>query len=170
MPARIQREPASAVVAFGRVKMNRFVWGVAALIAAGWVTSAQAADLYGSRAPYTVYQPLNAYSWAGPYLGGNLGYTWGTVDNNPTKPSGFEGGGTAGEPLGVRCRGRHRGARRVRHVRAVEVLEPVVRHGTRQGRVCDQQRVVLWHRRSGVRWIARRDVRPGRKPHQCRLG
>ncbi len=68
-----------------------------ALIAAGWTVSAQAADLsYGTRAPYTVNQPLNAYSWAGPYLGGNLGYTWGTVDNNPTKPSGFEGGVTAG--------------------------------------------------------------------------
>ncbi len=44
---------------------------------------------YGSRAPYTVNQPLNSYSWAGPYLGGNLGYDWGTVGNNPTKPSGF---------------------------------------------------------------------------------
>src|SRR6201992_1343915 len=92
MPARIQREPASAAVAFGRVKMNRFVWGVAALIAAGWVTSAQAADLYGSRAPYTVNQPLNAYSWAGPYLGGNIGYAWGSVDNNPTNPGGLVGG------------------------------------------------------------------------------
>ncbi len=92
MPARFQREPASAAVAFGRVKMNRFVWGVAALIAAGWVTSAQAADLYGSRAPYTVNQPLNAYSWAGPYLGGNIGYAWGSVDNNPTNPGGLVGG------------------------------------------------------------------------------
>ena len=59
--------------------------------------SAQAADMnYGSRAPYTVNQPLNAYSWAGPYLGGNLGYAWGSVDNNPTKPSGFAGGVQAG--------------------------------------------------------------------------
>ena len=59
--------------------------------------SANAADLpYGSRAPYTVNQPLNAYSWAGPYLGGNLGYAWGSVDNNPTNPSGFAGGVQAG--------------------------------------------------------------------------
>jgi outer membrane immunogenic protein len=50
---------------------------------------------YG-RPPYTVNQPLNAYSWAGPYLGGNLGYAWGSVDNNPTKPSGFAGGIQAG--------------------------------------------------------------------------
>ena len=77
--------------------MKRIVWRAAALIAAGWTVSAQAADLpYGSRAPYTVNQPLNAYSWAGPYLGGNLGYDWGSVDNNPTKPSGFEGGVQAG--------------------------------------------------------------------------
>jgi outer membrane immunogenic protein len=73
--------------------MIRFVFGIVALIAAGWTMSAQAADLnYGSRAPYTVNQPLNAYSWAGPYIGGNLGFAWGSVDNNPTKPSGVSGG------------------------------------------------------------------------------
>ena len=77
--------------------MSRFILAAAALIAAGWTVSAQAADLpYGSHAPYTVNQPLNAYSWAGPYLGGNLGYEWGSVSNNPTKPSGFEGGAQAG--------------------------------------------------------------------------
>lgn len=77
--------------------MSRILWGAAAVIAAGWTASAQAADLpYAQRAPYTVNQPLNMYSWAGPYLGGNLGYDWGTVDNNPTKPSGFVGGVQAG--------------------------------------------------------------------------
>ena len=74
--------------------MNRVVAGAVAVIAAGWTVSAQAADLppYQSRAPYTVNQPLNAYSWAGPYLGANLGYGWGSVDYNPTRPSGFAGG------------------------------------------------------------------------------
>ena len=68
--------------------MSRIAFA-AALMTAGLTGSAQAADLpYGSRAPYTVNQPLNAYSWAGPYLGGNLGYGWGSVDNNPTKPNG----------------------------------------------------------------------------------
>jgi outer membrane immunogenic protein len=77
--------------------MNRIVLGAAALAVAGWITSAQAADLpYAPRAPYTVNQPLNAYSWAGPYLGGNLGYDWGSIDHNPTKPSGFVGGVQAG--------------------------------------------------------------------------
>ncbi len=46
--------------------MKRFVSGALALIATGWTVSARAADFYGSRAPYTVNQPLNAYSWAGP--------------------------------------------------------------------------------------------------------
>jgi outer membrane immunogenic protein len=65
----------------------------AALFAAGLV-SAQAADLPygGSRSPYTVNQPLNAYSWAGPYLGGNLGYAWGDIHNSSAKPSGLSGG------------------------------------------------------------------------------
>ncbi|WP_338309623.1 outer membrane protein [Bradyrhizobium sp. TM233] len=77
--------------------MKRLVVGAAALVAAGWTASAEAADLnYGQRAPYTVNQPLNAYSWAGPYLGGNIGYEWGSVDNNPSKPSGFVGGIQAG--------------------------------------------------------------------------
>jgi len=75
--------------------MSRIVLRAVASIAAVWTVSAQAADL-PYRAPYTVNQPLNAYSWAGPYLGGNLGYSWGSVDNNPTKPSGFEGGVQAG--------------------------------------------------------------------------
>jgi outer membrane immunogenic protein len=76
--------------------MKGFVWGALGLALAG-SASARAADLpYGSRAPYTVNQPLNAYSWAGPYLGGTLGYEWGSVDRNPTKPSGFVGGVTAG--------------------------------------------------------------------------
>jgi outer membrane immunogenic protein len=45
---------------------------------------------------YTVPSPLGAYSWAGPYLGATAGYEWGTVRNNPTQPSGVEGGFEAG--------------------------------------------------------------------------
>src|SRR3954469_7973574 len=69
--------------------------GIAIALAAlpGLTVAATAADIpYGSRAPYTVNQPLNAYSWAGPYLGGNIGYAWGSVSNNGAKPSGFAGG------------------------------------------------------------------------------
>ena len=77
--------------------MSRFAWGAVALIAAGWTMSARAADLYGSGAPLIATQSLyRPDSWAGPYLGGNLGYAWGSVANNPTKPSGFVGGVQAG--------------------------------------------------------------------------
>jgi outer membrane immunogenic protein len=72
--------------------VNRFALAVVALVLAGPIGSARGADLYTPGAPLTVNQPLNAYSWAGPYLGGVLGYDWGTVSNNPTKPSGFVGG------------------------------------------------------------------------------
>jgi outer membrane immunogenic protein len=71
--------------------MKRFAVGAAALTLAGMAQPVDAADLrYGQ--PYTVNQPLNAFSWAGPYLGGNLGYEWGSVSNNATKPSGIAGG------------------------------------------------------------------------------
>src|SRR3984885_3894996 len=74
--------------------MSRIALIAAALIAAVWTSSVEAADL--PYQPYTVNQPLNMYSWAGPYLGGNIGWDWGSVDNNPTKPSGFVGGVQAG--------------------------------------------------------------------------
>jgi outer membrane immunogenic protein len=59
---------------------------------AAWATSsASAADL-PRPSYYTATAPLGAYSWTGPYLGGNLGYEWGATSNNPTRPSGFAGG------------------------------------------------------------------------------
>jgi outer membrane immunogenic protein len=77
--------------------MKRLVLGALALTAAVWASPVRAADLhYAPRPAYTVNQPLNSFSWAGPYLGGNLGYDWGSVSNNPTKPSGFAGGAQAG--------------------------------------------------------------------------
>ena len=84
-----------AVVAWGCV-MSRFVWGALALVAAGWTMSARAADLNYGRPSYTGNQLYDAFSWARPYLGGNLGYAWGSVANTPTKPSGFVGGVQAG--------------------------------------------------------------------------
>ena len=56
-------------------------------------TAASAADLAPNY--YTAPAPL-ASSWAGPYLGATAGYEWGTVSNNPTRPSGFAGGLEAG--------------------------------------------------------------------------
>src|ERR1700747_549213 len=79
--------------------MRSFVVGAAALTAAGLSgASVRAGDLAYPPPPayappvYTVNQPLNAFSWAGPYLGGNLGYEWGTVSNSGNKPSGIAGG------------------------------------------------------------------------------
>jgi outer membrane immunogenic protein len=76
--------------------MKRVALGAMGMALLGFAASAEAADMYAPRAPYTVNQPLNAYSWAGPYIGGNLGYEWGSVRNNPAKPSGFNGGAQAG--------------------------------------------------------------------------
>jgi outer membrane immunogenic protein len=45
---------------------------------------------------YTTPEPLSAYSWAGPYVGGTIGYEWGSVENSPTRPSGIAGGVEAG--------------------------------------------------------------------------
>ncbi len=68
---------------------------LAAVLALATTAAATAADLPGG--PYhTVRSPLSAYSWAGPYLGGTLGYQWGKVSNNPTRPSGLAGGVEAG--------------------------------------------------------------------------
>jgi outer membrane immunogenic protein len=64
---------------------------LAAMASTALIGTAQAADL-SYRSPYTVNQPLNAFSWAGPYLGGNLGYAWGSVHNSATKPDGVFGG------------------------------------------------------------------------------
>jgi outer membrane immunogenic protein len=77
--------------------MRGFVVGASAVTLASAVQPAEAAELsHAPGQPYTVYQPLNAFSWAGPYLGGNLGYDWGTVSNNPTTPTGLSGGVLAG--------------------------------------------------------------------------
>jgi outer membrane immunogenic protein len=58
----------------------------------GLTSTADAADYGYGRQPYTVQQPLGAYSWAGPYIGGNIGYQWGDVNNTSNSPDGFNGG------------------------------------------------------------------------------
>jgi outer membrane immunogenic protein len=53
-------------------------------------SAAAAADLawnhFGGPALYV------PFSWAGPYVGATLGYEWGSIDNNPTRPNGVAGG------------------------------------------------------------------------------
>src|SRR5664279_2226375 len=86
-PRRIRRTNKRALRLRWESTMSRILLRAVALIAAVWTVSAQAADLpYGSRAPYTVNQPLNAYSWAGPYLGANLGYALSLIHiSEPTR-------------------------------------------------------------------------------------
>ncbi|MDB5547271.1 MAG: outer-rane immunogenic protein [Tardiphaga sp.] len=77
--------------------MSRILTATFCLVAS--CATARAGDMGypQQRRPYTtVAQPLNAYSWAGPYLGGNIGYGWGSITSNSTKPSGFNAGITAG--------------------------------------------------------------------------
>jgi len=67
----------------------RTISGVA--LAAMLTSAAVAADLPPSPY-YTAPASYAAFSWAGPYIGGMLGYEWGDVSNNPTHPSGLLGG------------------------------------------------------------------------------
>jgi outer membrane immunogenic protein len=76
--------------------MKGFALGASALTLAVLSAPARAGDLYAAPGPLMVRPQLDFDSWAGPYLGGNLGYDWGSVSNNPTRPSGFVGGAQAG--------------------------------------------------------------------------
>jgi outer membrane immunogenic protein len=76
--------------------MKKTLFCVTVLLAtAGTASVTLAADL-PAQPYYTAPTPVYASSWAGPYLGGTLGYEWGDVTNNPTHPSGVEGGIEAG--------------------------------------------------------------------------
>lgn len=57
---------------------------------AGTATAADLQRRYNN--PYGAPPVVAAYSWMGPYIGGNLGYEWGSTTNNPTSPSGVAGG------------------------------------------------------------------------------
>jgi len=72
--------------------LQRTLFATMALAGAAFAAPALAADLYPGPSNYTVQAPLGLYSWAGPYIGGNLGYQWGDISNNPTEPGGLLGG------------------------------------------------------------------------------
>ena len=157
--------------------MSRIAFAAVALTAAGFTGSAQAADLYGSRPNYynSNPPPLDR-TWIGPYLGGNIGYAWGSVDNNPTKPSGFVGGvrpatigGSVHRVSGSSAsKATSRRLAPTRRFRALEIFQSVVRHGARPGGLSlHQQFSCLRHRRPRVRRIARRDLRAVGNPYQC---
>lgn len=68
----------------------------AALAAVVLSSHTQAADIQRGYPQYAPPPPPIAYRWMGPYFGGNVGYQWGSIDNNPAKPSGVVGGLQAG--------------------------------------------------------------------------
>jgi outer membrane immunogenic protein len=83
--------------------MKKLVLRTLALLAVGGITEAKAADYSYppppppppapyAPPPYAVVPPPDCYSWAGPYIGGNLGYSWGSISGNQTQPSGVSGG------------------------------------------------------------------------------
>jgi len=63
---------------------------LASAVTSATTSAATGADLgsndYGGRASYF------AFNWAGPYVDATLGYEWGSIDNNPTRPNGVAGG------------------------------------------------------------------------------
>jgi outer membrane immunogenic protein len=77
------------------MKKTIFAVTVASLTLAA--SAAGAADLYSGPTPYYSKPTVpSVYNWAGFYAGGNLGYAWADVTNNPASPSGVAGGLQAG--------------------------------------------------------------------------
>ena len=70
--------------------MSKSLFGAAAVALALAASAANAADFPAQA--YSAPFAANSYKWAGPYLGGNLGYQWGNTTRNPTDPWGFAGG------------------------------------------------------------------------------
>jgi outer membrane immunogenic protein len=69
--------------------MLRMICGAAAITSAGAASAADIQRPYAT-APYLV----SAYSWTGPYVGGQLGYQWGSTAN--ARPASITGGVRAG--------------------------------------------------------------------------
>jgi len=67
---------------------------LAATAAALMAGAAVAADLRRGPVPYYSNSPAPAtgFSWAGWYVGGNVGYQWSTVPGSPANPKGAAGG------------------------------------------------------------------------------
>ena len=149
--------------------MTRFVLRALALIAAGCdhVGAGRRPQLRHARALYRSTSRSTPIAGPVPISAAISAMPGARSTMPPTKPSGFAGGVQAGYnwqngAMGVRPRGRHPGERRRRHLRALEILQPLVRHGARPRRLRLQQHAVLRHRRSCLRRIARR------RPSACR--
>lgn len=79
----------------GRLRANLLRTSLLGLISALLIAgTARAADMVPRYPAAPV--PYYAFTWAGPYAGATLGYQWGSIDNNPTRPAGIAGGLEAG--------------------------------------------------------------------------
>ena len=72
--------------------MPRTVFAAAFAALALISSAATAAD----NLPYGAPARPSGYMWQGPYVGANLGYQWGGINNNPASPNGIAGGVQAG--------------------------------------------------------------------------
>ena len=72
--------------------MPRTVFAAALVAVALLSDAAVAADNF----PYGAPARPGGYMWQGPYVGGNLGYQWSGINNNPASPNGIAGGVQAG--------------------------------------------------------------------------
>src|SRR4029077_16228125 len=71
------------------------IFGAALVAVTAATGAARAADLPAANY-YAAPAALSGFSWMGPYLGAKIGYEWGDVTHNPTRPSGIFGGIQAG--------------------------------------------------------------------------
>src|ERR1035438_8530934 len=97
------------VVRHRRLIMRRFQYALLATVAAiGFASVASAADLPTKGPYYKAPVAAPAFSWTGFYIGGDIGYGWGTSDGTLTNsvgafpipysadPNGIIGGGFLG--------------------------------------------------------------------------
>ena len=78
---------------------RKSIWGASLIALAMGTGTAGAADIYAPPpAPSVVYNPAPASSWTGGYLGGVIGYGWGSAKNGNVSVSadGLTGGAFGG--------------------------------------------------------------------------
>ena len=87
---------------FGGLNMRRLQCGALATVAViGFVSTASAADMPTKALVYKTPVAASVYSWTGWYVGGNVGYGWGTADPSSsfTCPAGAFGPCPISAPL-----------------------------------------------------------------------
>lgn len=75
-------------------KVPATIFALPLALALGIGSTVHAADIVPRY--YTAPPQPYPLAWAGPYVGATLGSEWGSIDNNPTRPSGLAGGIEAG--------------------------------------------------------------------------